>query len=271
MTTTALGTALTAWVTTCTVAICAACATASVVWAARPRTEGFDKKAKKKKKVPKWATPPGAWLGGPTGPAMHATNLKDIAAADAAGERYDVVVYGDSITAGLRALLRDRRARAAAFDPFFGRDVRFGAFGCPGNVAEDLAWRLTEGGERPRLDPRVVAFWIGTNNLTRGMRPAERLDWLLRWARAEMPASRVVVLGLLPRTTIDVGPSNAEYEDLCRRRGATFVRCGEDLDPLGPLYVDGLHVNAGGYARVLRCLGARLKPLLADPEESVGP
>lgn len=206
--------------------------------------------------VPSWARPPSAWQ--PPGAKAHEANKKEVKAADASGRRLDLALYGDSITAVVRDYAKVPRLRALMLDPFW-RGTRFAALGVPGNTVADLAWRLASGAEKPRLDPAVVVFWIGTNDLTRGGAPADRLDWLLGWARSAMPASRLVVLGLLPRTGVDVRPTNSRYAAVAKRRGADFVDCGRGLDPGGRDYVDGLHLQPSGYVPVMRCLAARVK------------
>lgn len=214
--------------------------------------------------VAPWARPPGTWAFGDVSRPAHRANVREVRRQDKKHEPYDVVVYGDSITSGLGAVLETPWGRASVLAPFFGPSVNFAAFGCPANVVEDVAWRLMSGREKPRMDPRVVVFWIGTNNLgaSNQERPEERLDALVAWTKKAMPASHVVILSLLPRTTVDVRPTNAKYARLAAKHGATYVACGQNLDPTSQAYLDGLHIHPDTYAVVTKCLAARIGSLL---------
>lgn len=218
---------------------------ALLIFFTSPVTEHF--------KVPSWTIPPARWAE--AGRGQHELNKKDIA-----GGTFDIAVYGDSITAGLRIA---QRALGPVIASAFGPSVKFGAFGAPANTVEGLAWRLMSGAEKPRVDPKYVVLWIGTNNLggVAGAKdPSPRMDELVRWARGAFKQSKIVVLALTPRVVIDVRATNAKYREIARKHGAIFASCGTNMDPSNKaLFTDGLHLTPAGYTEVLRCLGTMLR------------
>lgn len=181
--------------------------------------------------------------------AQTTSNAKKVSSQNAAavrGPALDVVLYGDSITHGMA------RTRAATWNRHFA-GLRAEPLGVSGDTVENLAGRLAA--EKPAKDPGVVAYLIGTNNQSTD--PVKPLDWVLKWTRAAMPASRVIVMGLLPRVTGDKTSKNKAYADLARAYGATYVDCGARLNPRDPrLFPDGLHLSPAGYDAVLPCLRA---------------
>jgi lysophospholipase L1-like esterase len=186
----------------------------------------------------------------------YAANRKLALAANQAVPqlRYDLVMYGDSITAALR------QEYAAVWERYFG-DWRSAALGVGQSTVEELTWRLMAGGERLAEDPRVVVVHIGTNNQW-GSQPAAKLGYLLGWMEAAMPGSRVLVLAMLPSKIPKVTAMNQLLrQEVERHGGVLFSTCGSDIDPTNErqLY-DGVHPTEDGYTRIFRCL----KPLLAD-------
>jgi hypothetical protein len=108
-----------------------------------------------------------------------------MARANAARQRLDMVLYGDSMTAMFQ--------QSGAFRRQFG-DLNSMALGMCGSSVANLVWRILEGGERPVLAPRVVAVLIGINNLLPEKEldpPAPQLEWLVGWMRAAWPQSEV--------------------------------------------------------------------------------
>lgn len=180
--------------------------------------------------------------------AAHARCKGVVDQANRTGTRYDVVMWGDSITA---ALAGDAAGEWRAFSTGW----RAAALGVGGTSVEELTWRVMAGGERFSKDPRVVILLVGIINLkhTRSD-PAERLDFLLGWMRAAMPSSRIVLLNLLPNDQVGaaVRATNAKYERLAAKHGCVWSTCGSDMGP-GDLK-DGTHPSASGYRRLLGCL-----------------
>lgn len=198
--------------------------------------------------APKWAMPPATWS--PNSQGFWEQNKREIQKADAANQRFDVALYGDSIVAGI-----DIYDVTKSIETHFP-GKKFGAFGVPGNLVEGLAWRLMGGSEKPRLDPKVVVFWIGTNNVsTKRSEPHKYLEQIVLWTKKELPTSRIVILGLLRRGKYDTAPANVQLRALAKRLGVTYASCGSEMDPADKkLFFDGLHPTPAGHDVVLRCL-----------------
>lgn len=69
--------------------------------------------------------------------------------------RLDVLLWGDSLTAGLARNTGDKLWKAA----FKGVDAM--PLGMRGSSVEQLAWRIFKGGEMPKRAPKVVVLFIG--------------------------------------------------------------------------------------------------------------
>ena len=185
--------------------------------------------------------------------AAHARNV----AAAARDVRYDFALYGDSIT----SRINESADCTSVFRRHFGQNAV--AMGVGGDKVEDLAWRLMKGGEKPRRDPRTVAVMIGVNNMNTGSDPVPRLDVVLAWMRAAMPASSFVLCAILPNkySAARVPASNERYRALAAKHGCAFALCGQDIAPGDRgLLVDGIHPTAAGYDRVFACLRQYVRP-----------
>ncbi|KAI3424325.1 hypothetical protein D9Q98_009878 [Chlorella vulgaris] len=213
------------------------------------------------------ALPP--WAGMPAKQECGGQQRQQLAAAasmgraNAARQRLDMVLYGDSMTAMFQ--------QSGAFRRQFG-DLNSMALGMCGSSVANLVWRILEGGERPVLAPRVVAVLIGINNLLPEKEldpPAPQLEWLVGWMRAAWPQSEIVVAGLLPTVHEGVRPdavrdTNTAYSALAQRQGAAYVACGQDLDPSDTgLFGDGLHPAGVGQDLFLSCLRVATQPYFA--------
>ncbi len=81
-------------------------------------------------------------------------------------------------------------------------------FGVGSDETGHLLWRIRNG-ELEGIDPKLIVLLIGTNNAPRdrGRDIAEATERILRVIRRKCPASRILLLALLPR-----GPSRGEGE-----------------------------------------------------------
>ena len=203
-------------------------------------------------KVPDWAV-----LGTvlPSGLAQMPVNKKLVDAANASKTGYDLVMWGDSIT----AMLADS-ASQKVWKKHFG-DIKAAHLGVSGNTLEQLAWRIMVG-ERFAVDPRCAVILIGINNFNKSQGDVNRMEFLLKWMRAAMPKTKVIVLNILPNAKgLDTRAANENYKKYAAAHGATFSTCGADLDPRNTALVpDGVHLTAAGYERLLGCL----KPLVTE-------
>jgi lysophospholipase L1-like esterase len=131
-------------------------------------------------------------------PGAMAAHEADVALADS-GAASDVVLFGDSIT-GLygQSLIQSLPAWGTGLAPF--HVANFGSFG---DRIENLLWRLQNG----ELDgqPRAAVVLIGTNNLAQAGADdiATGIAAVVQTIRQLSPQTRILVLGLLPRSTPD--------------------------------------------------------------------
>lgn len=179
----------------------------------------------------------------------HDRNRRAVADANRSGTRYDVVMYGDSITNFISTkYMGEWRTFASGWKAV--------PMGIGGTTIEELTWRLMAGGEKFDKDPKVVIILVGINNLKYPKNdPSERMDFFISWMRAAMPSSKIVLLGILPCSSVSVSATNRRYEALARKHGITYSNCGSDIDPNNrSLSVDGTHPAPGGYRRLFACL-----------------
>ena len=171
-----------------------------------------------------------------------------------ANRRYEVIIYGDSITAGIRDITANETWAKYMKGLFGGRS--FAAWGAPGNTSTDLVWRVMKGGEVQSNAPRAVAVFIGTNDLSRGRDPAKYMDFILKLMKNRYPSSKILLMNILPTTRpYQIGPTNAAYAKIAAANGATFLTCGSDINIRDPeLSADGLHLTPAGYGRVIPCI-----------------
>ena len=178
----------------------------------------------------------------------HETNRRVVEAANRAGTTFDLVMYGDSITA---YHMKDPAVWRKYFDPRKATPLAMGG----SNVAE-LAARIIQRGENLANDPRNIVLLIGINDIKpwKYTDPAPRLDFLVQWLQAAHPTSRIFVMALIPNAERDVRSVNAKYRALAEKRGAQFLECtGLDLNKH---YKDSTHPNAAGQDILMRCIKA---------------
>ncbi len=174
----------------------------------------------------------------------------------------DIVFLGDSIT--------------EIWDPILYRHF-FGSYtslnlGISSDLTQTMLWRL-DNGQWGQLRPRLAVLLIGTNNLTFNSRPEDvalGVAELVRFIHARSPATKVLILGLLPRGAQAADPQRAVLEDV----NARIRRCADEvttfyaepgrklLDDDGAMSflmsLDLLHPTQVGYA----ILGSALEPVL---------
>jgi lysophospholipase L1-like esterase len=143
--------------------------------------------------------------------------------------------------------------------------------GVDGDRSEQLLRRLA--GEAAARNASVIVISIGANDLgwhdTEGTESAlfrERYDSIL--SQAERFTRRILVLGLLG---VDEGNEshgvrneqveafNSIIEELAQAHGAEFLGLYETLAPED--FVDGLHPNASGHAKLAPLIGRELERL----------
>lgn len=194
-----------------------------------------------------------------------------------------VLFLGDSITEGWNGA-------APVWENHFGR-YDAANFGISGDRTQHVLWRI-EHGELDAIAPRVVVLMIGTNNTADNT--AEQIiaanRKIIGEIRTRLPATRVLVLSLLPR-----GPwvmRDGRVDDWQRRmgvirdvnRGLAALADGRcvhwlDLTPhflaengqiKAELSTDFLHLNAQGYTAWAESMDPVLQKLLHSEAEPCG-
>jgi lysophospholipase L1-like esterase len=186
---------------------------------------------------------------------------------------HTILFLGDSLT---------RKWDPAIWQQDFARRGALNA-GINGDRTEHLRWRLEHGNlnfnGRP---PQAVVLLIGTNDIGRNRSPeiiAESIREILKLLRSRLPAARILLLGVLPRSESPVSRRRYQVREVNRliqscadNRHIFYADAGKDalLDPSGRLpraiSPDGVHLSRAGYVR----LAARLDPEL-DHVLDVGP
>jgi lysophospholipase L1-like esterase len=170
----------------------------------------------------------------------------------------DIVFLGDSLT---------ERWPESVWNKYF-YPLRSLNAGVDGDRTEHLLWRIDHG----NLDgnpPKIVVLLIGTNDLGHG-RSAELTAEGIRTdaARisARLPASKILLLGLLPRSDRfgrDIYPVNRLIA-ACNGGMITYADVGRQLQSLAPksLFIDGVHLTDLGYEELSKYLRVILLSLL---------
>jgi lysophospholipase L1-like esterase len=182
-------------------------------------------------------------------------------------EKPDIVLIGNSIThywAGTPTA-RDARGTKSWAKLFKGHTVRNMGFGW--DRIENALWRIYHG-ELDGFEAKKVFLLLGTNNLDRND-DEEIVDGILalvKAVRSHQPSARIYVCGILPRAWAE---SHVRLvNDLLQRRligaDATYVDMTpevvqEDGRVINELFIDGLHPNEEGYARMAKMLEKAVK------------
>jgi lysophospholipase L1-like esterase len=178
----------------------------------------------------------------------------------------DLVFIGDSITARWPSELLQAR---------YGKH-RPVNLGIGGDWIQNVLWRVLHG-VLGKASPKVIVLLIGTNNLG-GFTPdevAEGIGRLLRMIHEQTPASKILVLGILPRglsvrdpLNDKVREVNAKLAPMADGKTVFFLDVGHALvEPDGTIspavMPDRLHVATPGFVRWLDAMGPTLDNLLA--------
>jgi len=110
------------------------------------------------------------------------------------GENMTVLFYGDSITDAWDSTGR------AVFDIHY-RPLGTAEYGIGGDRTEHVLWRIING-EVQNLSPKICVLKIGTNNLgaNTDFDIARGVSAIIDQLRSRLPAMRILLLGVLPRT-----------------------------------------------------------------------
>jgi lysophospholipase L1-like esterase len=182
-------------------------------------------------------------------------------------EQPDIVLIGNSIThywAGTPTA-RDARGTKSWAKLFKGHTVRNMGFGW--DRIENALWRIYHG-ELDGYRAKKVFLLMGTNNLDRND-DEEIVDGILslvKAVRSHQPEAKIYVCGILPRAWAETHVRMVN--ELLQRRligaDATYVdMTPEVVQPDGrvinELFIDGLHPNEEGYARMAKMMEQAVK------------
>lgn len=175
----------------------------------------------------------------------------------------EYAVFGDSIThrwggepsGDNRALGTGKEAWKNLFSPHTVTNMGFGS------DYVDNAYYRVQLGELDGISPRVIIVLLGTNNLGgRKDTPracADNLKAFVSLVGRKCPASKILLLGILPRKEKAVAPliveTNKMISVLADGKRVFFANPGtaflaeDGVSPKSGLLVDGLHPSATGY------------------------
>jgi lysophospholipase L1-like esterase len=180
--------------------------------------------------------------------ARHQRNVEVAKSA-----KIDVLFLGDSI------MDRWTTVGKAVWDEEFA-PINAANFGISGDRTQYLLWRI-QNGELDGLSPKLIVIMIGTNNLASATPEAiaKAIGVIVSTVRSKLPASNVLLLGILPRGADAGDPKRAKIKAVnallaqlaARPRvhfldvGQTFLLSDRSIAP--KLMPDFLHPSAKGY------------------------
>jgi len=184
----------------------------------------------------------------------------------------DLLFVGDSIT---KCWVREGRDMwNARFAPLHAAD-----FGISGDCTQHVLWRL-QNGELDTIQPKAVVLLIGTNNITMGNSPeeiAQAVSAIIAEIRKHLPATRILLLGILPRRESHAHNDRQTIRDINDRLSklndgnlVTYLDIGEKfLLPDGnmnkELTTDFCHLTPKGYEVFAMAIQPSVNDLLKKP------
>ena len=148
--------------------------------------------------------------------------------------------------------------------------------GIRGDRTENLLWRL-EHGNLDGASPKAVVLLIGTNDISRDRPPevvAEGIRANLQVLRVRLPTTRILLLGVLPRSGSPTSPRRRQVSEVNRLLrncadsdhvfyadiGGALLDSGGRLPPA--ISPDGVHLSERGYALLASHLDRELDHVL---------
>ena len=147
-----------------------------------------------------------------------------------------LVFLGDSITQGWDPTL---------WDMFWGDKAALN-LGVRSDLTQGVLWRLRNGNWNPTLRPQVVVLLIGTNNANWKSKPEDTalgIAEIIRFLHRQSPATKVLLLGILPRGADASTPERAVNAQV----NALVQRCADGKDVV---YMDPGSAMMNGDGRV---------------------
>jgi lysophospholipase L1-like esterase/Ca2+-binding EF-hand superfamily protein len=181
-----------------------------------------------------------------------------------------ILFLGDSITDAFESGA-GKPVWNAFFAPLGAED-----FAIAGLTTSQVLWQV-ERGEVALAAPKVVVLMIGTNNLGLGQTPqdtAAGITKIVDEIHAQLPKTRILLLGVLPRGQSPADPFRAKIAQVNAliaglEGGVTFLDIGADfLQPDGTLssavMPDFLHPSLFGYQIYTAAIWETLLTLLTE-------
>jgi lysophospholipase L1-like esterase len=207
--------------------------------------------------VPQGDSPPArvantATIAVPREDGMFVARQREIAAIRGR-EKIELVFIGDSITQ------RWEDQGRFVWNRYYG-SRNAANLGVNADRTQHVLWRIRNG-NLSGMRPRIVVLLIGTNN-TPSNDDAEIVEGVLAVVdeiEARVPDTRILLLGLFPKSPLGTDPVRARIErinatiaEAAAGRGLTFLDIGHVfLAPDGsipqPIMFDALHLSARGY------------------------
>jgi lysophospholipase L1-like esterase len=176
----------------------------------------------------------------------------------------DILFLGNSITQGIggRRSYVTYKPGLSIFDSVFSK-YRWETAGISGDRTQNILWRVMNG-KYALSKPRLIVLTIGVNNFNEDDSPAEIVDGIiaiLKYLRTELPASKIIVSGLLPTGIQKNSERRMKHDEIHRLLSKlpakdflyytltnTFVQPDGSLS-LSDYSSDGIHLIEGGYRK----------------------
>ncbi|XP_037028074.1 platelet-activating factor acetylhydrolase IB subunit beta-like [Bradysia coprophila] len=180
-----------------------------------------------------------------------------------------IIFYGDSITE------RWHENGITVFERFY-EPLNVANYGIGGDRTQWLQWRIRNG-EVQGLSPKLVVLKIGTNNVARNVdsSAAKGIINVVGTLRELLPNTKILLLGLLPRTGADyfdrIVGINSRLRTLHDGQNIFYLDMFNqfrDNNAWGvvpaTLFSDGVHLTTGGYELWAEIMNPVLNKLIQE-------
>jgi lysophospholipase L1-like esterase len=186
----------------------------------------------------------------------------------------NVLFIGDSIT----ALWNKKDVGLDVWNEYF-EPLGAAQFGVSGDKTQEILWRLSEGGELENVNPQVIVYLGGVNNIFSGETSDNVVGGIkatLDYLQKRLPESKIILLGLLP-TGFTPGNNIQVKNDAVNKKiskfadnknifyldlGSNFLNADKSLKKEA-FNADGVHPCTQGYEIFATNLKPKVEKLLA--------
>ncbi|WP_295712633.1 GDSL-type esterase/lipase family protein [Mucilaginibacter sp.] len=193
--------------------------------------------------------------------------------------KLDILFLGNSITQGIggHRTYVTYKPGLKSFDSVFV-NLRWECAGISGDRTQNLLWRL-QNGNYAKAQPKVMVVTVGVNNIIAGDSPQEITEGILlitKWAKRNMPHTKLLLLGPLPTGLKKDDPKRKSYEEIHQLLAKSHLKSVIYLNltdgfilPDGKLDstkygTDGIHLLPEGYKAWASAIAPIIKKLLKD-------